>query len=369
MDGTFAFVALLARHPVGLASLGAARGLAAQGLRHDLADLAGTGEVAGLLYQALRSARPAFEVAPGTMDALRETYIAVAADNLRRMGAVGEVLSAYAARGVDVALLKGTRLLASHYGDPGLRPMRDADLLVRAHALPDAEAALMALGYHRRGTPGRERSEARYYQRAYLRPLPPSAAGRPRFERVEVHTSLCDERRYPVDANALWANARAVTVDGHPILALDDAAHLAYVALHVALHAFDVPLSRLVDVATILHRTPALAPLAAEYAVRWRAAAAVKHVFALAHTLSGAPIDDDTWRLLRVPTLRALAVRALLRDDAIPSLRWALPFRVAQAATLWPLVDEGHAGYLAHYARLRARDAADVVFARLRRLW
>lgn len=366
-DRVFALVSKLARHPREATDDQGAQSLGGEAAHPRLVELARQGEVAGLVYDALSRPRPPVQVPVASLAALRETYAAVAADNVRRMSAVSELLGDLTARGLDVALLKGTRLLASHYGDPGLRPMRDADLLVRARALPDAERAILKLGYRRRVTPGRGRSEDDYYQRAYLRPLP-SRSGRARFERVELHTSLCDERRYPVDVESLWRGAHAATAEGHAVVELEDAAHLAYVALHIALHAFDVPLSRLVDVATVLHRDPALSALAAEHAVRWRASAAVRHVFLLASALSGAPIHEDAWRLLRVSPLRALAVRALLRDDAIPSLRWPLPFRAAQAATLWPLVDAGHGRFLAHYVRLRAHDAAGSLFARLRRL-
>ena len=64
-----------------------------------------------------------------------------------RCQAVGEILRAFADARIEVLLVKGSALAALAYSEPGLRPMRDVDLLVGAADAARAEAVLFDLGY------------------------------------------------------------------------------------------------------------------------------------------------------------------------------------------------------------------------------
>jgi hypothetical protein len=58
-----------------------------------------------------------------------------------------EVLSAYAAAGIETLILKGAALAHLVYPEPGLRPMNDIDILVRRSDARQAQAILNQLGF------------------------------------------------------------------------------------------------------------------------------------------------------------------------------------------------------------------------------
>jgi hypothetical protein len=227
-----------------------------------------------------------------------------------------------------------------------MRPMRDVDLLVPPGAQEDAEAALTALGLIRMRTPGRAASEEAQRQRTYRR------GG----AKVDVHTALCDPARYPVDMAGLWRRSTAALWRGRPVHKPDPADHVAFVALHAALHGYLLPLTCLVDVAVLLRRDPDLAGPMAERARSWRASTAVHRSFTLAHALCGAPLDPRAEAALRPGGIRRAWLRACFHGDRMPAFRFGRSLRAAQVATLLPLMDGGRARFLADYARRRLAD-------------
>ena len=80
-------------------------------------------------------------------DKLVEAYSQVGSANRRSLEALAVVLAQFRARGIDVLLLKGADLITRLYGVRGLRPMIDADLLVRERDLPAIDCILLESGY------------------------------------------------------------------------------------------------------------------------------------------------------------------------------------------------------------------------------
>ena len=64
------------------------------------------------------------------------------AANMRRLTSLAQLLRDLRTAGIETLLLKGAALVATHYGDAGLRPMADVDVLVRAD---QARAAMRRL--------------------------------------------------------------------------------------------------------------------------------------------------------------------------------------------------------------------------------
>ncbi|MBM9537997.1 nucleotidyltransferase family protein [Desulfobulbus alkaliphilus] len=153
--------------------------------------------------------------------------------NAIRNIATAEIARALAEERINLVLAKGIALCNLVYSEPGLRPMRDIDLLV-ADADTARTAALLAdLGY---------RSEERhdipddYY---HLVPMTRSIDGM--TITVEVHRNLLPyHRQYPP-----WPLARSLdngwdfSIDDVPVrtLALED------MLFHVALHGLQAPLT------------------------------------------------------------------------------------------------------------------------------
>ncbi len=71
-----------------------------------------------------------------------------------RTRVLSDILAAYQEAGIDVLLLKGAALAHLVYPEPGLRPMRDMDLLVRVSEARRAQGLLADLGFEAPLPPG-----------------------------------------------------------------------------------------------------------------------------------------------------------------------------------------------------------------------
>lgn len=80
-------------------------------------------------------------------EALLEAYSRVSRLNQSLLDKLKRVLAAFQDQSIDVMLLKGTDLIFRVYGAKGLRPMDDADLLVREKDLSAIDRILKDLGY------------------------------------------------------------------------------------------------------------------------------------------------------------------------------------------------------------------------------
>jgi hypothetical protein len=67
--------------------------------------------------------------------------------NATRSAVTAEILTALGAAGIEALVLKGAALAQTVYPEPGLRPMRDTDLLVRNAGAPRAQEILLGLGF------------------------------------------------------------------------------------------------------------------------------------------------------------------------------------------------------------------------------
>lgn len=94
------------------------------------------------------NARAAGVVLPASVDAALRALAArhrLAMDI--RLRALVEILEALARHGIDALVLKGAALAHMIYPSPGMRPMRDLDLLVDSGRAAAAQAVLLDLGY------------------------------------------------------------------------------------------------------------------------------------------------------------------------------------------------------------------------------
>jgi hypothetical protein len=184
-------------------------------------------------WDALRSLGPLYAAHGAQLARLDPPEIVRArwARDLRATRAANLVLSAELARvlaalhdaGIDALVYKGAAALDGLYGDPGFRPMDDADLLVRPDdrervtgLLGDLGFAPLQLEVGRLGTVGLALHGARGYRRA-LGAL---------HADLDLHWHAISDARlraaFPLaDDAALWRRARPTTFGGAPALALD----------------------------------------------------------------------------------------------------------------------------------------------------
>ena len=101
--------------------------------------------LAPLLYLQARQSSLVLE--PAVKTALQALYLRHRQASRVRSQTLAEILSAFQAAGIDVLVLKGAALAHTVYAEPGLRPMRDMDLLVREEDAVDAQQLLREIGF------------------------------------------------------------------------------------------------------------------------------------------------------------------------------------------------------------------------------
>ena len=103
--------------------------------------------VSPLLYNNLKDIHDEFHIPRESMDRLKAEYHRNLARNTYIYKELKRILDAFYGNRIDVIVLKGAALAKFVYGNIGLRPMADIDIMVRKDALPQAEKTLSGLGY------------------------------------------------------------------------------------------------------------------------------------------------------------------------------------------------------------------------------
>lgn len=167
-------------------------------------------------------------IAPALDAARRRTR----ADNLLLLGHLERLSDDLDAAGVPFVLLKGMALVPQVYDDPGLRPMTDADLLIRRADWARVRGMALSTGRWRLPTPERERICVRYLYATEL-----DSQGTPACH-FEMHWNLELEQRTGFDPEDLMARAVPLPGVGHGWRRLDDLTQALHLALHAAHHFF-----------------------------------------------------------------------------------------------------------------------------------
>ena len=247
---------------------------------------------------------------------LRGEYAASLIMVERRRSVVREVARAFSARGIEIALIKGSSLVGTVYPDPAERPMADVDVLVRTSRLPEAILCIKEIGFSRVGFT--RKLSSYYHAVVFLR-------GDIMFE---LHRHIVQAYRTKLRIEDMWDRARP-DVLGSGALRLDPIDDLLICLLHMARHELAVPAINYVDVHRMWNRLDAGArELVWTRARAYRIERSVATVLAMTELLAtgargspGAdrlssifPTTDDVLRGVRPRRLRQIAQKLLLTE-------------------------------------------------------
>lgn len=186
--------------------------------------------VAPLLLATLRH----HPVVPEALkDALQEYYTWHLRHNTRTLRELARALAILHREGIPTLLLKGAALGIAVYGNVGLRPMGDIDLLVRREDAARALAFLEGLGYASSGAETRPGATLAYENEVALR-----HTAKPDLAPVELHWGLLDSPHYQstLDMPWFWVTAQPITFEGVSTLILGPEAQLLHLCAHLMLH-------------------------------------------------------------------------------------------------------------------------------------
>ena len=213
--------------------------------------------MAPLFHHHLKAAGLLTRVPPELAAAMAELARHTALRNRVLEHHLGRLARGFGAAGIPLIALKGADLMLTTYAAPGLRILRDLDLLVpRAH-VDAAEAQLRALDFHPAVEMARDWFDAHHHHGVEWR----SADG---LAHVELHWALArPSDPFALDEAALFERARPLAlrgearrVDAAPLLRLAPLDNLEFLAVHFFRHltAADWALHSLADMAQLLQR-------------------------------------------------------------------------------------------------------------------
>src|SRR5579863_1033146 len=197
---------------------------------------------------------------PALRGACRRDHLHTVARNLLLAAVAEECAEAFAAAGVETALLKGIAYERTLYATTGVRPTSDVDLLVRERDRRKAFDVLDRMGFEpRAAAPGFD--EPDYHEVAWTR------AG----VEVDLHLALAPYARCAIDYDDVWRDVRPLALGDAETRVLAAPHAAVFHALHMAIDHFDVPGLYLYDLARMLPTLDALAA-AQRTAGAWRCA-------------------------------------------------------------------------------------------------
>ena len=203
------------------------------------------------------------------MNIFKWVYDVTLENNGRRFAALSRLLVKLDEHGMEAALLKGTALAVEYYGDYGLRPMLDADLLVPTRRAREAVEILTGLGWSSSITPLKGFSDMDALSRLGWEPeMRKLSEYSDEYFTVRHGQDLVNQDEFtidlhwhvlhgynPPDADApFWEAARRVTVEGAPALVLDPADQLLQVCAHGMRWDPTPPVRWVADAAVILRK-------------------------------------------------------------------------------------------------------------------
>jgi len=196
-------------------------------------------------------------------------YAKTASNNRTLYGRLSGLLSELKRRGMPAILHKGSALALLYYGDPGLRPMMDADILVPTARVREAIDIITGLGWSSSVTPLKGFSDKKLLSRLGWTPAERTVRDytgeyfsvrhgqdftNPAQFTIDLHWHLLHGYNRP-DADALfWEGARGISVEGVQALALDPADQLLQVCSHGAVWNTIPPIRWVADAAAIVRK-------------------------------------------------------------------------------------------------------------------
>lgn len=203
----------------------------------------------GLLFRHLSALQPEAGVPTDVMERLYGFYLSITASNLQQMAMFQKAADAFAAVGVDLILLKGAALAESLYGDIGLRPMSDVDMIIKEEDWPKVCKVLRSINYHSLGQD--------------FENLPPKLT---RYD-VQTHVQCvspletCLEFQFDLftmgigmlDMEGVWKRSRDVVISGRAVRVPGPEDQLLHLLVHANRHGCS-RLKWLVDIAEYMRQ-------------------------------------------------------------------------------------------------------------------
>ncbi len=155
-----------------------------------------------------------------------------------------EALELLAGAGIEGMLLKGIAFIALYYGQFGLRPMNDIDVMVRPETAEQAVDVLLGAGWRVKHP---DWTVKWMIAHGHAVTLERGAS------ELDLHWRVLQDRYYISDEQC-WTEGQTVAISGKPAKTLSDTDHLLHTCVHGARWNEVSPIRWVADAAFILRR-------------------------------------------------------------------------------------------------------------------
>ncbi len=194
--------------------------------------------VAPLIYKNIGSFS---DLPEDVMKILKSAYFHNLRDSLSAANELAGIVAALEEGGIDVVPVKGLLMTEELYGDIGLYPSADIDILVKREDVHKAAGIMKETGYD--GESGMDEFRLDNYQDVSFH----KAGKKP----VEMHISLGKPRYFNLPWNFWWEDLREKDFDGRGYKVLSPEKTLVYACMHLFGHGYS-PFKFIVGVAEML---------------------------------------------------------------------------------------------------------------------
>lgn len=280
---------------------------------HEVLDIASSHGLKPLLHAKTKSISglPDFFVKD-----LEESYNQNLARNIFLWSQLKKIAEAFNSKGVSFIVFKGVLLAEEYYGDVGLRPMVDLDILVLEKERRKAGEILGGLGYfipadYDASFAGKYRSHIPYASEHRIR------------HSVEVHWALTQKVRFNLDMDAVWTDSETYDSEGVQVKTMCRERLLSYLCVHFTHHlhypegSFRPKLIWLYDIDLLIGRDEVDWDSVLETAKRERTKTALYATLCLANKLLGTNVSEKVLDRMKPGFIKLKLLHFLLDDSSL----------------------------------------------------
>ena len=199
----------------------------------EMLDMALSCDIAPLVYHGLKDLPQRQLIPQPFLDKLKGNYHWNIARNMCLYTELHRILKRFEAGGIQVIVLKGAALAKTVYGDIGLRPMRDIDLLVRRNDLRGSNDCMCEMGYFCVAdnlSTEWHRENNHFHIPIYRQPKEQAVP-------VEIHWHITDNSM-GVNIDKWWDRAGSMEINGYRALVPSPEDMVVHLCLHSYNHGY-----------------------------------------------------------------------------------------------------------------------------------
>lgn len=276
-----------------------------------LVDLAEFHGVVSLVFHNLTKYNLGNLVPEPYLERLDRSYKGTLFKNVAISAEMDSVLGNFDKNGISVIALKGAILAEQLYGNPGLRPMSDIDIMVKSEDLPRAGSLLLEMGYQQMEA-DLDRPHA-FHESPYYRQGPISLY-------IELHWNLDNPKLVAIPLQEIWQRAQSIQIRGKTIKVLSPEDNMLFLMVHMHKHS-DNTLKSLIDVMLMIKKYQGI--LDWDYILKsarsWEVEIGIYYALRWSKELLGAPVPSSLLRELKPGVLRKWILGSLISRNSLIS--------------------------------------------------